>query len=68
MFEKNRFRAKVIAAGLTIEDLANILGINPVTLYRKINGSSDFSRNEIQIIRQALNINPREADEIFFAQ
>ena len=67
MFSRNKFKAKIIASGFTVEKLANILGINTATLYRKINGSSDFSRSEMQIIRQTLNIGPKDMDEIFFA-
>lgn len=67
MFDRNKFRAKIIESGLTIEKLANLLGINAATLYRKINGSSDFSRSEMQIIRQVLNMSPQAMDEIFFA-
>lgn len=67
MFDKNKFRAKIIESGLTTEKLANVLGINAATLYRKINGNSDFSRSEIQILRQVLNMSPQAMDEIFFA-
>lgn len=67
MFDRNKFKAKIIESGLSVEKLANILGINVVTLYRKINGISDFSRSEIQIIRQTLNMSPQTMDEIFFA-
>lgn len=67
MFDRNKFKAKVIASGYTIEKLANILGINTATLYRKMNGHSDFSRSEMQIIRQTLSISQQDMDEIFFA-
>ena len=67
MFNKNKFKAKITESGLSVEKLANILGISAVTLYRKMNGNSDFSRSEMQIIRQALKINLAEMDEIFFA-
>lgn len=66
MFNKNKFKAQVILSGKTLSDVANILGINLVTLYRKMNGESDFYRNEIQILCEFLKIeNP---SEIFFAK
>lgn len=68
MFNRNKFRAKVVGAGLTLEDVARKLGINPSTLDRKMSGISDFSRNEIQILRKELYMTAAECDEIFFAE
>lgn len=65
MFNKAKFKAKVIEKGLTMECIAHELGINQATLYRKMNGSSDFFRTEIQTLCVLLDItNPIE---IFFA-
>lgn len=64
MFNKAKFKAKVIEKGLTMEYIAHKLGINQATLYRKMNGSSDFFRSEIQKLCVLLDItNPIE---IFF--
>lgn len=46
--------------------LAKLLGISESSLYRKINGVSDFTRNEIQIIRKELDLNDAEVMDIFF--
>lgn len=67
MFNDNLFRAKCIEHGLRVADAARIMGINPVTLYRKMNGASDFTRNEIQLFRAALHLTPKETDAIFFS-
>ena len=67
MFNRNKFRAKVVGAGLTLEEVARRIGINPSTLDRKMSGISDFSRNEIQILRKELSMTASECDEIFFA-
>ena len=65
MFDKKRFRFQLILCGKTIKETADALSINEATLYRKINGESDFYRNEIQILCEFLSIeNP---NEIFFA-
>ena len=45
--------------------LARRLGINPATLYRKINGRSDFYLWEVSAICQALDI-PR-AEQLFLS-
>lgn len=50
MFNKLKFKAAVIESGKTIADVAEYLNINESTLYRKINGTSEFSRDEIQNI------------------
>lgn len=67
MFNHNLFRAKCVERGLRVTDVARIMGINPATLSRKMNGVSDFTRNEIQLFRAALNLTPQETDAIFFS-
>lgn len=68
MFQKNLFKAQLKVKRKTVKDVAEAVGINEVTLYRKMNGTSDFTRNEIQMIRQYLNLQAEEVDEIFFAE
>jgi predicted transcriptional regulator len=65
MFDKNRFRAQIILAGMTAKELADKIGINESTLYRKINADGNFTREEIGKIVEILHIdNPKD---IFFA-
>ena len=68
MFQENLFKAQLKAKKKTVKDVAEAVGINEATLYRKINGTSEFTRNEIQLIRQYLNLCAEEVDEIFFAE
>ncbi len=66
MLDKNKFKGIVYARGKTLRGVANYLGINAATLYRKLNGESDFYREEIQKLCIYLEIeNP---SEIFFAE
>lgn len=66
MFNKNKLRACIIASGKTVKDVANVLGINASTYYRKLAKNGAFSRSEIEILTNFLKIeNPVE---IFFAQ
>ena len=67
MFCISEFNAMLAHFDKTREDVAAMLGINPATLYRKINGQSDFTRQEIQIIRYAFNLDADSLDRIFFA-
>ena len=68
MFNKDKFRAKIIESGMTTSQVANALGVSESTLYRKMNGKSDFSRSEIQILRAELKMNTNEAERVFFAK
>lgn len=67
MFNKNLFKSKYIEHNLKAADVAVLLGINPATLTRKMSGESDFTRNEIQLFRMALNLSAEEIENIFFA-
>jgi predicted transcriptional regulator len=65
VFNKNKFKAILVEKGISVYDVAKLLGISPATLYRKMNGESDFFREEIQKIGEV--IGKDIADEIFFA-
>ena len=43
MFNRDLFRAKCIEHGIRTQDAAQIMGINPATLSRKMGGQSDFT-------------------------
>jgi len=68
MLNKNKLKAKVIENGLTMEKVAKALDINVTTLYRKINGTSDFTRSEMHKIKDLLNLSDKEAIDIFLPQ
>ena len=67
MFDENALRKKLIDAGLSLRDLARAIGINETTLHRKIKGITDFSRNEMSIIKSKLHLSSDEFESIFFA-
>lgn len=67
MFNIKKFRGKMAEEGCSFEKLANILGINPVTLYRKANGESEFTRREIQQISVYFSLTMQEVKDIFFS-
>ena len=60
--------AKTKELGLTNEDVAKALNIDPSTYYRKKRGETDFYRREIRLIRKLLCLSPEEVDSIFFNQ
>lgn len=67
MFQKSEFMAELIRHNLTVEQVANIIGVNSATLYRKIKGDSDFLRWEINELRKALEMSGADVLRIFFA-
>lgn len=60
------FKARALLANLSMEEIAKALGINVATLYRKLNTKSDFTRTEIQALRELLEITAQEVQDIFF--
>ena len=65
MFDEKRFSAQIVMAGVTIKDLADYLGVSPVTVYRKIKADGNFTRDEINKMIVFLKID--EPEQIFFA-
>lgn len=67
MFDKNLFKYFVTRAGKTLNETAVFMQINEATLHRKMNGTSDFNREEIQKLKQFLSLSDKEAMQVFFA-
>lgn len=67
VFKINLFKAKLAEKGVTLREISVVMGCNEATLYRKMQGKSDFTRNEIQLIKQKLNLTSEEVELIFFA-
>lgn len=68
MFDKKLFKIALIKKDKSMEEIAMILNIDISTLYRKVNGESDFYRYEVQAICDYLEIEQSERELIFFAQ
>ena len=56
MFNKLKFKAATVLAGMTYKQVAEKLEIDESTLYRKINADGAFTRDEIGKIIQILGI------------
>lgn len=65
MFDKRKFMAQMALADMTQKELAQKLGIDESTLYRKINDDGRFSRKEMNSIIDILHI--EDPNPIFFA-
>lgn len=64
MFNERKFKSALILNGVTVDDLAETLGVNKSTVYRKIERNGDFSRDEISKIMRVLNLS--DPCDIFF--
>lgn len=67
MFVSRLLRAKLVEKGKSNDDAASALGIDASTFSKKMNGTSDFKRSEIQILRSFLKLSVEESESIFFA-
>lgn len=67
MVNTNKLRGKIMEQGLTIGELAPLVGISPSTLGRKIKNRADMTLGEVEAIRCVLNIAPERVMEYFFA-
>lgn len=62
----NRLKAKLVENGLNVERLAEKIGLNPDTVYKKIKRDG-FKMSEVRKIAEVLNLTSTELCEIFFA-
>jgi DNA-binding CsgD family transcriptional regulator len=65
MFDKTEFRVQVTRSEKTYKEIAEYLGIDESTLWRKIQNDGSFTREEINKLINFLGIVNPEA--IFFA-
>lgn len=67
MANMNKLRGKVIENGMSIEQLAEQIGIDRATLYRKIaSDGRTFTVKEADDIKRVLNLSVEDAFAIFF--
>lgn len=62
----NKLKAKLVENGLNVDCLAKKLGLNPQTVYNKLNNDG-FKMTEARKIGEILNLSSTELCEIFFA-
>ncbi len=67
MFNKDLYRAEVIAHGDTMKDAAIVIGCSEAGHSLKVNGKSDFTREEIERFRDHYGTPDDRLVGIFFA-
>ena len=68
MFDKALFLYHVTRKNMTLGAISAMLKINPATLTRKMSGESDFTRDEVQRLKNFLELSVVDADKVFFAE
>ena len=63
----NKLKGKITEKGLNVEMLANQIGINRASMYRKLGNAEKITIGEARKIKAALNLTADEATEIFLA-
>ncbi len=65
----NKLKAKLVERGINVANLAESIGIDKATLYRKMrHGGESMSIRDANAIVSALRLTPDEAASIFFAE
>ena len=69
MVNTDKLRGKIVECRMSIETLADAVGLNKATLYRRINGGGGaFTIEEADKIASTLQLTSDERNKIFFAQ
>lgn len=68
MFNANKLRGLMVEKGYSADRMSKILGINPSTMSRKMAGTTEFTRCEIQLIATSLCLTAQDIENIFFAK
>lgn len=66
MFDEKKFKAQMVLAGVTQKEVAEKLGIDEATFYRKMASGGTFTRQQISALIEILDIDDPMA--IFFAE
>lgn len=63
----NKLKGKIIEKGLSVEQVADKMGIDKSTFYRKLKDFDTFTLGEMTSIQNILELNEQETCSIFLA-
>ena len=66
--QPNILKGKIVERGMTVGEFCEKAGFVRSTFDRKVNGATEFNRDEIQTIIDTLDLTWEEAQKIFFAE
>lgn len=68
MVQSHALRAKIRSRGSSVSQLAQTLGMDRGTLYRRLEEPEKFTLQELKNLAQGLGMSQGEVNEIFFGQ
>ena len=63
----NKLKGKIVEQGLNIEQVADMIGVDRSTFYRKMNNADKITIGEAARIKDALMLSDSDAYDIFLA-
>ena len=68
MVNVNKLRGRIVEAGKTVTELAEDIGVDKATLYRKLNNPEMITLKEATVIAKSLALSADDAMAIFFSE
>lgn len=62
----NKLKGKIVEKGLNVEQVAEMIGVDKATFYRKLNDFNKFTIGDAINIKVALGLTDQEAYAIFW--
>lgn len=62
----DRLRSTIDDSGIKLKFICEKMGLSRYGLYKKLNGSSEFTASEMKEMQNILHLSNKERDEIFF--
>lgn len=63
----NKLRGKIVENGMNVETLAELIGVDRATMYRKLNNFEKITIGEACKIKAVLALSNEDASDIFLA-
>lgn len=63
----NKLKAKIVEKGMNVETLADLIGIDRSSLYRKLNNFEKITIGEASKMKDALEMSEADATDIFLS-
>lgn len=67
MVKVNRLKAKIVELEMTVDVVAEQMGVDKSTLYRRFQSPDSLTVGEVRKLTEILHIDGAEAQSIFFA-
>jgi hypothetical protein len=68
MFKANLLKAEMVKQNVNAEELAERIGMKKSAFFRRLNGSVDFSVEEVRKVKNALKLSGDQTLQIFFGE